>query len=281
MEQKPHLTVVIGGNGAGKTTWARSHKDLLPKKFFNADSLAEALGDANFPENQREARVMVDQKIQSSLHAGRSFGFESTYSGRSRPSVVREAKDRGYTTEAVFIGTESHDVNIERVRKRVKDGGHDIPVEEIKRRWKATFQNLRKTWNALDVIHILDNTGTGPRLIARKYQDRVETVSDLPTWANEIRIYQRIGQRGKESQSSSDSVTGEITEQANIEVEPIGKMSRTIEERTGNSSRETMAERISRESRELRNTELEKKNHQSNIGGQDNHSKRRGNVGLK
>ena len=90
MEQKPHLTVVIGGNGAGKTTWARSHKDLLPKKFFNADSLAEALGDANFPENQREARVMVDQKIQSSLHAGRSFGFESTYSGRSRPSVVRE-----------------------------------------------------------------------------------------------------------------------------------------------------------------------------------------------
>ena len=41
---EPRLTVVIGANGAGKTTWARKHRETLPKPFYNADSIAEGLG---------------------------------------------------------------------------------------------------------------------------------------------------------------------------------------------------------------------------------------------
>ena len=120
---EPRLTVVIGANGAGKTTWARKHRETLPKPFYNADSIAEGLGDANDAALQRAARKLVDDRIQRDLSEGNTFGFESTYSGRSRPDIVRTAKRLGYTTRAVYLGTETVAINIRRVRKRVEEGG--------------------------------------------------------------------------------------------------------------------------------------------------------------
>ena len=57
------LAVIIGANGAGRTTWARRHRPRLPPTFYNADSIAEGLGDANNPESQTRARVLVDREI--------------------------------------------------------------------------------------------------------------------------------------------------------------------------------------------------------------------------
>ena len=118
-QSAPRLLIVIGANGAGKTTWTRDHRDRLPKPFYNADSIAEGLGDPNSTKLQAAARRIVDDAIDNDLRAHRSFGFESTYSGTSRPAVVRRAKALGYVVEAVFIGTSHHDINISRVQKRV------------------------------------------------------------------------------------------------------------------------------------------------------------------
>ena len=135
---EPRLTVVIGANGAGKTTWARKHRETLPKPFYNADSIAEGLGDANDAALQRVARKLVDDQIQRDLSEGNTlFGFESTYSGRLRPGIVRTAKRLGYTTRAVFLGTETVAINIRRVRKRVEEGGHHVDEAEVRRRWTA------------------------------------------------------------------------------------------------------------------------------------------------
>ena len=113
----PELLVVIGANGAGKTTWARSNRERLPKPFCNADSITEGLGGPNNADLQAAARLIVDQAIDKDLHRRRSFGFESTYSGSSRPAFVRRAKALRYTTHAVFIGTNHYDINVSRVRR--------------------------------------------------------------------------------------------------------------------------------------------------------------------
>ena len=122
---KPHLTIVIGANGSGKTTWAQQNRAFLPKPFYNADSIAEGLGDPNDTALQAQARRIVDQAIEDDLAHRRSFGFESTYSGRSRPNIVIRARQLGYATRAVFIGTDHHSTNIARVRKRVEEGDND------------------------------------------------------------------------------------------------------------------------------------------------------------
>lgn len=135
----PRPTLVIGANGAGKTTWARRHRDTLPKPFYNADSVAEGLGDANDAALQRAARKLVDERIERDLGTGNTFGFESTCSGRSRPDIVRTAKRLGYTTRAVFLGTETAAINIRRVHKRVAEGGHHVDESDVRRRWTAAW----------------------------------------------------------------------------------------------------------------------------------------------
>lgn len=184
---RPRLVVVVGANGAGKTTWARRHRNRLPEDFYNADSIAEGLGDANSPGQQARARALVDREIAERLRHRESFGFESTYSGSSRPVIVRDASARGYETHAIFLGTSHPEINIVRVRRRVLEGGHDIPVSEIVRRWSAAWENLLRTWDVFDRIDVLDNTTDTTRIVGRKSGNRVRiSVAQLPDWARAI-----------------------------------------------------------------------------------------------
>ena len=189
-EPRPTVVIgvigVIGANGAGKTTWARKHRATLPKPIYNADSIAEGLGDANDAALQRAARKLVDERIERDLSAGNTFGFESTYSGRSRPDIVRTAKRRGYTTRAVFLGTETAATNIRRVRKRVEEGGHHVEESEVRPRWTAAWANLLETWETFDTVQILDSSGTEPIEIARKTRHEVTTAIRLPQWARAL-----------------------------------------------------------------------------------------------
>ena len=181
----PSLVVVIGANGAGKTTWARRHRHRLPSNFYNADSIAEGLGDANRPEQQMRARNLVDTETAERLRE--SFGFESTWSGQSRPAIVRRAHGQGYETQAIFLGTNDVGINIARVRRRVLEGGHDVPEKEITRRWARALENLLATWEELDLIDVLDSSTETVRVIAQKQgrQTRL-TVSEIPPWATPI-----------------------------------------------------------------------------------------------
>ena len=64
---EPKLTIIIGANGAGKTTWTRKHRDELPQRFYNADPIADGLGSADDPALQREARRFIDDQIERDL----------------------------------------------------------------------------------------------------------------------------------------------------------------------------------------------------------------------
>ena len=181
------LVVVIGANGAGKTTWARRHRRRLPLHFYNADSIAEGLGDANSPESQARARALVDREIAERLRLRESFGFESTWSGASRPAIARDANARGYETHAIFLGTVAPAINIARVRTRVREGGHDVPTSEIVRRWTKAFENLLATWEVFDSIDVLDSTGETVRAVVAKRGATLQIAAGgLPTWAEAI-----------------------------------------------------------------------------------------------
>ena len=90
-DHRPKLTIVIGTNGAGKSTWCSKHEDELPTAFYDADSIANSLGDWNDRHNQNQAARHVNRALRDHLASSESFGFESTYSGRSRPRLVERA----------------------------------------------------------------------------------------------------------------------------------------------------------------------------------------------
>ena len=183
---RPNLVVVIGANGAGKTTWGTHHRNRLPVPFYNADVIAEGLGDANSAELQARARALVDEEVAERLRLREPFGFESTWSGQSRPSIVRRATEQGYETHAIFLGTAHHALNIARVRQRVLEGGHHVPQNEIVRRWTAAFENLLAMWecSTASMCSIARRTpsGSSPK---RTTQGRIPSGGNCPCGRNE------------------------------------------------------------------------------------------------
>lgn len=157
--EAPELLLVVGANGAGKSTYCRYFSERLPDPFFDADQIAQELGDYNSPTLQRRAALIVARGVSNCLNEKRSFGIETTYSGSSPLKLVRKARDQGYRTQVIFIGTHSPRINVSRVRRRVADRvGHDVADSEIHRRWTACQENLVRTAKFFEHIRLLDNS---------------------------------------------------------------------------------------------------------------------------
>ena len=168
----PEKTIIIiaGPNGAGKTTFAR---EFLPNEagcptFVNADLIAEGLNPLQ-PEQEAMAagRMMLDM-IRRYVSEGRSFAFETTLSGRTYASMIPHWQEQGYRVVLHFLTLPSPEAAIIRVRQRVRDGGHNIPEDVIRRRFNAGWSNFELVYRDLvDQWVVYDGTGYTPVEIAR------------------------------------------------------------------------------------------------------------------
>ena len=106
----------------------------------------------------------------------------------SRPDVVRRARALGYDIDAVLIGTQSPEINIDRVALRVRHRtGHDVPAAEIVRRWTAVQDNLAKTAPLFADILLLDNSGARARVVAQAAgKEVVRYLAPLPRWTVDL-----------------------------------------------------------------------------------------------
>ena len=99
---------------------------------------------------------------------------------------MQRARQLGYATHAVFIGTEDHEINIARVSKRVLEGGHSIPTAEIVRRWSAAQENLLRTWTCFDTITIIDNSEIQPEIVAKQHKLSQHVSPTAPPWVRHL-----------------------------------------------------------------------------------------------
>jgi predicted ABC-type ATPase len=168
------LYIIAGCNGAGKTTASYT---ILPEilnceEFVNADEIAKGLSPFN-PESVaiESGRIMVN-RINELLKKNKDFSFETTLSSKSYSKKIQEAKSKGYRVTLLFFWLQTIDLAIERVKIRVKEGGHNIPIEVIKRRYQNGIQNLFKIYLPIvDTALIFDNSEGNHQLIAEKSKD--------------------------------------------------------------------------------------------------------------
>lgn len=140
----PRLFIIAGCNGAGKTTASFS---LLPevldcKIFINADEIARELCPANVESVAFEAGRLMLEQINENIRKGETFAFETTLSARSYRETILLAEAMKYHVTLIFFWLESAEMAIERVKKRVEEGGHNIEIDVIRRRYKRGVQNL-------------------------------------------------------------------------------------------------------------------------------------------
>lgn len=99
--------------------------------------------------------------------------------------MLARARELGYRTRLFYIGTESVDINIDRIRGRVLKGGHDVPVEDQLRRYPRSFKNLLPAITLADECVLFDNsTDAGHRIVGLKLMGmEMLPMEPLPVWA--------------------------------------------------------------------------------------------------
>lgn len=163
------LYIIAGCNGAGKTTASYT---ILPEilncsEFVNADEIARGLSPFQPSSAAIEAGRLMLKRIEKHLTSGNSFAFETTLSTRSYRALVKRAKELGFQVTCVFFWLQSENLAISRVQSRVKEGGHDIPEEVIRRRYHSGLKNFFELFLPLiDNWLFVDNSGDRYEIIA-------------------------------------------------------------------------------------------------------------------
>ncbi|MNT56083.1 hypothetical protein D3C72_1933630 [compost metagenome] len=108
-------------------------------------------------------------RINELLEGNVTFAFETTLATKSYKSKVIQAKKENYNTTLLFFWLETVDLAIERVKTRVLEGGHNIEIDVIKRRYLNGIKNLFEIYlEIVDEVLIFDNSFGIPELIAEK-----------------------------------------------------------------------------------------------------------------
>ena len=171
MPKLPKLYIIAGCNGAGKTTASFT---ILPevlncKEFINADEIAKGLSPFQ-PESvaMQAGRIML-ARMDELLQKGEIFAFETTLATKSYKQKIEWAQANGYEVTLLFFWLDSPNIAKERVAQRVAEGGHNIPLETIERRYYNGIANLFTIYiDMVDICYIFDNSEGRKELIAQK-----------------------------------------------------------------------------------------------------------------
>lgn len=147
-------TIIAGVNGSGKSSLTGAlkaeRKDL--GCIIDVDKISAAMGG-----NPLAGGKAAIDKINECMGRGVSFTQETTLSGVRTEHTIKEAKERGYYIRLYYIGISSAEESIKRIENRVAKGGHNIPSDDVKRRFQSRFSSLTKVLPYCDEVVLFDN----------------------------------------------------------------------------------------------------------------------------
>ena len=177
-EKKPMIIVFAGPNGSGKSTITQFVKFDCP--YINADEIKKNLGC-----DDKTATITAYNRRLDLINQHSDFAFETVLSSHYNMDLLRKAKAEGYFIKCFYILTIDPLINVSRVATRVDIGGHDVPIDKIKSRYKKCLDLIPDLVQLCDVIHIYDNTKEPERIFKKRKDESF-------IWENRFWNEQRI-----------------------------------------------------------------------------------------
>jgi predicted ABC-type ATPase len=167
--RRPQVYIIAGPNGSGKTIFARKFLPDYAKclEFVNVDLIAGGLSPFD-PERAalKAGRIMLEQ-IHLLAKRGVDFGFETTLSGKTYVKLLQDLKKSGYLIHIFFLWIPNVELAVERIKLRVRNGGHHIPEAIVRRHFGRSLPNFLRIYKPLaDSWTIFDNSVDTPKMIA-------------------------------------------------------------------------------------------------------------------
>ncbi|MEO1374450.1 MAG: zeta toxin family protein [Cyanobacteria bacterium J06635_10] len=238
-DSPPKLVVFAGPNGSGKSTITNQFQQSpeFPSNYINPDEIALTLNEENPKRKAYQAAVLAEEQRQNAISQKESFAFETVMSHPSKLKLLEQAKDAGYQVELVFVATSDPDLNVNRVKQRSAEGGHDVPENKVRSRYQRSIELLPAAAEIASRTFVYDNT-EAPRQKAEIENGTVTfQAQESPTWVQNT--VNKLESRAAEKQSIASS--SELpTDKANIDTgKYVGEISQItnnyIVQETGSS----------------------------------------------
>lgn len=162
---------------------AKSDNKKLAEAFIIYDNFLKAVNINLLPAYS--AAIISEFLREENLKTGNDFSFETVMSHADKIGFIERAIASGYNVYLYFICTDDVRVNIDRVKTRVRDGGHDVPEDKIRNRYSRSLDLLYEALKVCYKSYLFDNSDKTLE-IARIDRDKMlyySVESDkIPNW---------------------------------------------------------------------------------------------------
>jgi predicted ABC-type ATPase len=186
---KPVFYLLAGPNGAGKSTL---YKTLVQggqiakdAEFVNADLYEAAhLSHITDPESRSKmASKWAESRRSALISQGQSFVSETVFSHESKLDLITQAKQAGFLVLLFVVALDQPQELINRVHKRVSEGGHSVPEARILSRYPRTLANLKRAVRIADAAILYDSSNIHQAVAQCKGDQTFIVRQPLPQWA--------------------------------------------------------------------------------------------------
>lgn len=184
-DARPSVVILAGPNGAGKSTAAPAllHGTLAVNEFVNADVIARSLSAADPDSAAIAAGRLMLTRLHDLAERRISFAFETTLASRTFAPWLRELAASGYAVHLFFLWLPSADFAVQRVADRVRAGGHNVPEDTVRRRYRTGLRNFSRLYEPIaSTWRLYDASGPEPRLVANRLEAQPLRVYDEAVW---------------------------------------------------------------------------------------------------
>ena len=180
-------TIIGGVNGVGKSSLSgvlAAESNELGVIVDTDKITADSAGD------KIKGGKAAIERINKSLKMGVNFTQETTLSGVRTLKTIKKAIANDYYIKLYYIGIDTAEESIRRIKNRVEKGGHNIPQEDVIRRYNKRFDDLLAVLPYCNEVHFFDN-GNGFMEVAEYRNGSLVIKSESPPrWIIELK--QRI-----------------------------------------------------------------------------------------
>ncbi len=170
--------------------------------YFNPDDAAARIRHTrpHLSETEANSQAWYQGKrlLQRAIAERLNFAFETTLGGTTIPALLSSALSAGLEVRVWYVGLNSIELHIARVRARVEKGGHPIPEQKIRDRYDRSRLNLIRLMPWLTELLVYDNSSEAdpdagerpePMLLLHMASGKMVSSYDLqfiPEWAKPI-----------------------------------------------------------------------------------------------
>lgn len=184
--ERPAFVIVAGPNGSGKSTAYRDTIIELDDRtiwIVNPDLLTERIQETEHLD-LRPANIAAVTRIEAwaeaSIDVHKTVGVETVLSTDKYRRLVTKAKELGFEIWLFYVVLDSVELNVERVKLRVRKGGHFVSEEDVRKRYPRSLAQFSWFLNEADRAWIYDNSGATLKQIGEKADGEIRLEGDAP-----------------------------------------------------------------------------------------------------